>query len=32
MIRDMFVKAGGNADLVSDADRLLTFFMRGAGA
>jgi AcrR family transcriptional regulator len=31
MIRDTFVKIDGNADLVSDADRLLTFFFRGAG-
>jgi AcrR family transcriptional regulator len=31
MIRDTFVKSDGNADLVSDADRLLTFFMQGAG-
>ncbi len=31
MIRDTFVKVDGNGDLVSDADRLLTFFFQGAG-
>jgi hypothetical protein len=31
MIRDAFVKPDGDGDLVSDADRLLTFFMQGAG-
>ena len=31
MIRDTFVKADGNADLLSDAERLLTFFLQGAG-
>ena len=31
MIRDTFAKADGDGDLVSDADRLLTFFMQGAG-
>ena len=31
MIRDTFVKVDGNGDLVSDAERLLTFFFKGAG-
>jgi hypothetical protein len=31
MIRDTFVKVDGNADLLSDAERLLTFFLQGAG-
>jgi hypothetical protein len=31
MIRDTFMKVDGNTDLVSDTDRLVTFFLQGAG-
>lgn len=32
MIRDTFLKAAGDGDLLGEADRLLTFFFEGAGA
>lgn len=31
MIRDTFMKVDGNTNLASDTDRLLTFFLQGAG-